>query len=71
MEHIYTAMKAAGCETGSHESDLYVKDTPRAREILKEHRPGRREEMFTSAIDGTRWFDLPFMFLPFWESKAS
>ena len=34
---LYTDMIEAGQETDSNESDLYVKDTPEAREILGRH----------------------------------
>lgn len=69
---LYTDMIEAGQETDSNESDLYVKDTPEAREILGRHGKqidGWNVQPFTSAIDGARWLDLPFQYAPWWRAK--
>jgi hypothetical protein len=66
---IYTDIKAADLPTDSHESDLYVKDSPEAREILAEHGKkvdGWNVQGFKSAIDGAHWLDIPFAFDPWW-----
>lgn len=71
---LYDALKAAGCETGNHESDLYVKATPEAEAILKAHgkTPGAWGcESFISNIDKTRWYDIPFAYKPWWEKRAN
>lgn len=68
---IYEELKAAGCEIDNHESDLYVKATPKAREITKNCK-GR--SFFISQIDRELWIDLPFRYDPFWdmvEKKAA
>jgi len=65
---IYEACKAEGIETDNHESDLYIPATYRTRELLKKY--GKRGEAFTSQIDGTRWYDVPFSFDPFWDRVA-
>jgi hypothetical protein len=51
-----------------HESDLYVRDTPLVRAIVRQF--GRESRGFTSDVDGQRWLDIPFAYEPFWEKKA-
>jgi len=59
---IYTDLVQAGCKIDNHESDLYVEDTPQAREIVAKH--GMRPGFFKS--DGEQWMELPFMYEPHW-----
>ncbi len=66
---LYKELKAAGIETDNHESDLYVKDSPEAREIVHRHRP-EAPRAFRSEVDGEIWLDVPFAFEPFWDAKA-
>ena len=71
-QSLYAAMVAVmdEREIDSHESDLYVKITPASIAILK---------LFdvvtaTTFMHQTRkeqWFDIPFMFDPWWEKKVS
>jgi hypothetical protein len=70
---LYRAVTSAGLETDHHESDLYVLDTPAARELLRKH--GYRAELAGGGLgfkgtDGRRWLDIPFGYMPFWEKKA-
>ena len=66
---LYETLKAAGCEIDSHKSDLYVRDTPKALEILKEY--GReKDSRFRSQLDGSIWIDVPFHYDPFCEGKG-
>jgi hypothetical protein len=74
---IYKALKEAGCEMDSHESDLYVKDTAVAREVLSKHdirfneaEGGRSWGRFVSQIDGAFWIDIPFAYEPWWDRRA-
>ena len=53
----------------SHESDLYIQASVLARELLKKH--GKAENAFISQVDGRVWFDVPFAFDPWWQSKAA
>lgn len=70
---LYEALHAAGVPLDSHESDLYVKDTPEARAILVAHGkcPGAWGcEAFTSNIEPRDcWFDVPFAFDPYWQQR--
>jgi len=65
---LYDELLAAGVPLDNHESDLYVKDTPEARAILAKH--GKRAAPFVNQIDHTIWFDVPFMYEPFWRARV-
>jgi len=67
---IWDDLTAAGCELDNHESDLYVKDTPTAREVIKRFTVNCKPQRFRSRVDNAIWIDLPFMFQPFWDAKA-
>lgn len=68
MADLYQELKNAGCETDHHESDLYVKLTPRSREIVK--RSGLKSGIFRSKDDTEWWIEIPFAYSPFFENKA-
>jgi len=73
MPTLYEEMEAAGLVRGNHCSDLYVLDTPEAREIIKRHRvfgpvPA---SAFRSNVDGSALIDITFAFDPFWDLKQS
>lgn len=69
MHNPYKALKEAGCEIDSHESDLYVKSSLEASRILKES--GWGYTLFIHQITGELWLDVPFAYLPFWERKTA
>jgi len=66
-EPVYNALKEAGCQLDHHESDLYVEDTEKAREIIARY--DLKAKPFRSNIDQAMWLELPFMFQPFWDKK--
>ena len=78
---LYDQLVAAGCTVDHHESDLYVLDTPEARRVLaafhapmaaiskSTHETVSQVRTFKSEKDGRIWFDLPFMYSPFWQAK--
>jgi hypothetical protein len=68
MASLYKDLVRAGIPTDHHESDLYVLDTPAARETVKKY--GYKFQTFTSNIDGKRWLDVSFAYEPFWEKKT-
>lgn len=71
MTSLYAALKAAGCELDSHESDLYVKASAVATLILKRYAPQwRQATSFVSRTDGGLWYDVPFAYLPWWEKRS-
>jgi hypothetical protein len=63
---LYDALIAAGCHVDSYESHLYVEGTPTAVAILKQY--GHPLHPSRSAKGApTIWYDVPFMFKPFWD----
>ncbi len=62
---IYEAIKKTGVETDSHESDLYCLKTPETTKIITEN--SINYSLFYS--EGKLWYDLPFMYQPFWDKK--
>jgi len=65
---VYQALIAAGCTVDNHESDLYVAPSPDAARFIREF--AAHHNRFTSQIDGQLWYDLPFMFDPWWNARA-
>lgn len=45
-----------------HESDLYLRDTPQARELLKS--ANASFTVFRSTLDNKQWLDIPFAYWP-------
>lgn len=68
MNSIFEEIIHAGIEYDNHCSDLYVKDSPEAREIIKRY--DRSLEFFNNAIDGSRWIDVPFAYDPYWDKRG-
>lgn len=68
MTTIYQEMEAAGLVEGSRYSDMYVFDTPEAREIMKRH--GITGSSFKSNIDGKQLIEIPLAFDPYWEQRG-
>jgi hypothetical protein len=75
---IYQDMKAANIPIDNHESDLYVRDCKKARDILAEHdKRGKRVcivdgwnvSKFYNQIDGEPWLDIPFAYDPFYDNR--
>ena len=81
MISLYERLKNAGCEISNYYSDLYVKDTPKARAIISDYKhdagihkpddvPDAWISRFKSNIDGRYWLDIPMMFDPYWQAKG-
>ena len=62
---IYTELRDAGVHLNYHQSDLYAKDCPEARTILRQYGSRRNVSAFHSEQDGELWYDIPFAFDPF------
>lgn len=73
-QSLYQAMVEAGCELDHHESDLYVKDTPAAVQILRDWRTSKGSQLymsrFISRVDATLWIEIPFAYDPWWEAAV-
>lgn len=54
-------------EIGHWCSDLQCKVTPATRSIAKQYTG--KKTLFRSQIDGTLWYEFPFMYTPWWEGE--
>lgn len=68
---LYADILAAGIPHTSHETDLYIPDTPEARAILARYPLEQRNaKRFKNQVEGGVWIDVPFSYLPAWEAKV-
>lgn len=63
---IYPKLKAINATMDNHESDLYVKITPGTKRLIDDYRPIGVTYFYS---EGERWADIPFSYLPYWESR--
>lgn len=72
IENIYQAMTGAvpPGQIDSHASDLYVKVTPASTAIVSDYQFKEHVTKFKDAIDGERWYDIPFAYLPWWAERG-
>ena len=68
MATLFQELTAAGCEIGSHESDLHVKDSPISRSIIQRHEVPATQ--FRSTIDNMLWWEVCFHYDPFWQKNG-
>jgi len=66
---IYEEIIKAGLLINHHESDLYVKKTPESEKIINNYLFKNSVTTFISQIDGEIWYDMPFVYTPFWKEK--
>jgi hypothetical protein len=72
MATLFQELIAAGCEIDNHESDLFVKDSPISRSIIKRYSDSSaaKATLFRSTSDNEMWWDIPFAYDPFWEKNG-
>ena len=68
---LYDELVERGCRIDNHESDLYVKSTKEALEVIARY-PSEKKmaRFFRSQLDETLWIDVPFAFLPWWRNRV-
>jgi len=69
---LFDAVKLLGIEYDSHESDLYLPATKQVQLLLRAHgiTPGSKTcTVFRHIVHGTNWYDVPFMYSPWWEAR--
>lgn len=66
-DELYDELVKEGFTLDHHESDLYIKDSPLARELVEKH--GLKYTCFIDDIEHQRWLDVPFAYAPFWREK--
>ena len=67
--NIYDEAIAQGIETDNHESDLYLKDSPMTRTLLRV--ASVKATSFRSEIDDCLWWEIPFAFAPWWRARQA
>lgn len=71
-ETLYETLVKNGIEVSNHYSDLYFERTPASVEILNKFELFKKNATtFKNQITGTYWYDVPFAFDPYWESKIN
>jgi hypothetical protein len=65
---LYEELVKQGITVHSHYSDLYFPVTEQTTAILKQF-PDKKgiTTTFTNQVEGGRWYDTPFAYLPYWE----
>lgn len=63
---VWQTVERLALEHDNHESDLYVKATPKAEAALKDV----PHSSFISQIDNALWYEFPFMYQPWWDRRA-
>jgi hypothetical protein len=64
---VYRELLEAGCDLDHHESDLYIRNTPEARDILAARPRAKVRGRHFVGTDGNCWIEIPFAYDPFWE----
>jgi hypothetical protein len=69
---VYAEVKAAGGYIANHESDLYIENTAENRAILARYPLEKSNATrFRNNVTGKLCLDIPFGFMPFWETRAT
>lgn len=69
---LFSRIVSAGIAYDSHESDLWLPDTPEVRQIMAGFPLEKSQAVrFRSLVDGRYWLDVPFAYMPYWEEMAN
>ena len=73
MKDIYTAALQVlpASDLDHHGTDLYIKVSAAAAELVAEYDFRRNVGKFISPLDGCAWYDIPFAYTPAWIEKAA
>lgn len=64
--NIYDEVIKQKIEHSSHSSDLYIPVNDETKKLVSQYEHKGNVTIFSSAIDGKPWFDIPFAYEPFW-----
>ena len=53
-----------------HESDLYLRKTPKTEKLINEYEFKNNVSVFRDAIDHELWYEIPFAYTPFFEERC-
>ncbi len=67
---IYEAAKEAGIEIDSHCSDLYMPVNEKSIKLVNQYKYKTNVDIFISQIDGSRWYDVPFAYYPYYGNRS-
>ena len=65
---LYSDLLAAKVEISNHESDLYFEISDVSDNILKKY-PEIRPKRFLNQVTDTMWYEVPFLYIPWWEKR--
>ncbi len=68
--NIFEEIKKVGVEYSSWQSDLYFPKNKTTDEIVSRYEFKGNVTTFKDNITGNTWYDVPFAYDPFWESKG-
>ena len=51
---------------GNWQSDLYIKKCELSDKLIQEYEPKNNVKIFTSQIDNSPWYEIPFAYDPYW-----
>lgn len=66
---LYDECIKRGLKIDSHCSDLYIEITEESRELISTYEHRGSVTAFKSNIDGSRWYDVPFAYSPYWDKR--
>jgi len=66
---LWQTVKTLGIQFDYHESDLYIPVCGATRELIKKYEHRQNVTVFRSEKDGKQWYDIPFAFMPYWETR--
>jgi len=66
---LFDEVKRLGIPYANHYSDLYIPDTEQTRSLLKQFPELCKPSRFTNQVEGGIWLDIPFAFIPYWETR--
>lgn len=69
ITNIYQECRNLGIPTANYESDLHIPATPETRKLIQRYEFKQNVASFVSALDGKEWFNVPFAYTPWWDSK--
>jgi len=64
---LWNKLRELGVHVDNHESDLYIPCTQETEKFIEDYEFKENVSRFTSQVDGKRWFDVPFCYMPFWD----
>lgn len=67
---LFNQVKALGIPYANHETDLYIPVTDQTRKLIDAYEFKSNVTTFKNQVEGGIWYDIPFAYLPAWESKS-